>query len=104
MEEKQGNIKISSENMMPIIKKWLYSDKDIFLRELVVTLRQAIPYKPTMIVVKKETKIISPRKSAGIEGFTGGKEDCLKGIKCRWFTSTGELQEAVFNTKDLIKL
>ncbi len=33
--EKQGNIKISSENMMPIIKKWLYSDKDIFLRELV---------------------------------------------------------------------
>lgn len=35
MEEKQGNIKISSENMMPIIKKWLYSDKDIFLRELV---------------------------------------------------------------------
>lgn len=35
METKQGNIKISSENMMPIIKKWLYSDKDIFLREIV---------------------------------------------------------------------
>ena len=35
MEEKQGNIKISSENMMLIIKKWLYSDKDIFLREIV---------------------------------------------------------------------
>lgn len=33
--QKQGNIKISSENMMPIIKKWLYSDKDIFLREIV---------------------------------------------------------------------
>ncbi len=32
---KQGTIKISSENMMPIIKKWLYSDKDIFLREIV---------------------------------------------------------------------
>ena len=31
---KQGNIQISSENMMPIIKKWLYSDKDIFLREI----------------------------------------------------------------------
>ena len=31
----EGNIKISSENMMPIIKKWLYSDKDIFLREIV---------------------------------------------------------------------
>ena len=33
--EKKGKIKISSENMMPIIKKWLYSDKDIFLREIV---------------------------------------------------------------------
>ncbi len=32
---KTGKIKISSENMMPIIKKWLYSDKDIFLREIV---------------------------------------------------------------------
>lgn len=32
---KEGKIQISSENMMPIIKKWLYSDKDIFLREIV---------------------------------------------------------------------
>ncbi len=32
---KEGNIKISTENMFPIIKKWLYSDKDIFLREIV---------------------------------------------------------------------
>lgn len=30
-----GNITVSSENIFPIIKKWLYSDKDIFLRELV---------------------------------------------------------------------
>lgn len=30
-----GNISVSSENIFPIIKKWLYSDKDIFLRELV---------------------------------------------------------------------
>ncbi len=33
--KREGNIKISSENMMPIIKKWLYSDKDFFLREIV---------------------------------------------------------------------
>ena len=33
--KREGNIKISSENMMPIIKKWLYSDKHIFLREIV---------------------------------------------------------------------
>jgi len=30
-----GTLKIHSENILPIIKKWLYSDKDIFLRELV---------------------------------------------------------------------
>ncbi len=40
--EKQGNIRISSENMMPIIKKWLYSDKDIFLREIVANASDAI--------------------------------------------------------------
>lgn len=34
MQEK-GNLSINSENFMPIIKKWLYTDKDIFIRELV---------------------------------------------------------------------
>ena len=38
----QGNIKITSENMMPIIKKWLYSDKDIFIREIVANASDAI--------------------------------------------------------------
>ena len=32
---KTGNITINAQNIMPIIKRWLYSDKDIFLRELV---------------------------------------------------------------------
>lgn len=32
---KQNTLSIHSENILPIIKKWLYSDKDIFLRELV---------------------------------------------------------------------
>ena len=31
----RGSLSINSENMFPIIKKWLYSDHDIFLRELV---------------------------------------------------------------------
>ncbi|MBS0623730.1 MAG: molecular chaperone HtpG [Verrucomicrobia bacterium] len=31
----QGQLKIHSENILPIIKQWLYSSKDIFLRELV---------------------------------------------------------------------
>ena len=32
---KQGNLSINSENIFPIIKKWLYSDHDIFFRELI---------------------------------------------------------------------
>lgn len=37
-----GNLSINSENMLPIIKKWLYSDKDIFIRELVSNAKDAI--------------------------------------------------------------
>ncbi len=49
--KKQGNIKISSENMMPIIKKWLYSDKDIFLREIVANGVDAITkYKKLVLL------------------------------------------------------
>ena len=35
MEAKKGSLSISSENIFPIIKKWVYSDHDIFARELV---------------------------------------------------------------------
>ena len=35
MAQKHGNLSISSENIFPIIKKWMYSDHDIFYRELV---------------------------------------------------------------------
>lgn len=59
-----------------------------------VTLRQEIPNKPIMIVVKKETSLFKNN----IED----KKNVLKGIRCRWFTVSGELQEAVWNTKDLI--
>ena len=47
----KGNISVDSENLFPIIKKWLYSDKDIFLRELVsngcdaVTKNSKLPYQ-----------------------------------------------------------
>ena len=35
MTSQQGNISIPAQNIMPIIKRWLYSDKDIFIREMV---------------------------------------------------------------------
>ncbi len=42
MAAKKGNLSINSENMFPIIKKWLYSDHDIFYRELISNACDAI--------------------------------------------------------------
>lgn len=68
-------------------------EKTYFLPGDLVQIKQDLPNKPTMIVVKKEVSI-----------FKNGQSDILKGIRCRWFTKDGVLQEAVYNTKDLIKL
>lgn len=54
---KQGNIQISSENMMPIIKKWLYSDKDIFLREIVANGVDAITKFKKLITMGEATEV-----------------------------------------------
>ena len=35
MAETKGTLSINSDNIFPIIKKWLYSDHDIFFRELI---------------------------------------------------------------------
>ena len=72
-------------------------EKVFYLPGDVVTLKQEIPNKPTMIVVKKETMTFRPSKEED-------KEDYFKGIRCKWFTKDQALQEHVFNTKDLIKL
>ena len=74
-------------------------DEKIFLNPgEMVTLKQDIPNKPVMLVVKKETSVFKHQKK------TDDKRPILIGIKCRWFTKNGELQEAIFSTKDLIKL
>jgi hypothetical protein len=59
-------------------------------------MKQDLPNKPKMVVVKKVSSIFKhdPKR---IED----KKSTLKGIKCMWFTTTGELQEYVFNTKDI---
>jgi len=47
-----------------------------------------------MLVVKKETMTFKNNEV---------KEDYFKGMRCRWFTNEGQMQEAIFSTKDLIK-
>ena len=65
----------------------------------IVTLKQDIPNKPVMIVIKKETSVFKHDNKR-----LNDKKPILIGIRCRWFTTTGELQEATFSTKDLIKV
>lgn len=57
-----------------------------------VRLRQhKLMHSPVMLVLRKETALFKDSNT-------------LKGIRCRWFTDSGLLQEAVFCTKDLIKI
>lgn len=46
---KKGQIGVNSENIFPVIKKWLYSDRDIFLRELVSNSCDAIKKLESLI-------------------------------------------------------
>ena len=67
-------------------------EKIYFVPGQIVTLRQDIPNKPKMLVYRVERSIIRNED----------KNALLKGVKVRWFTENGFLQEAVFSTKDLI--
>ena len=42
METKKGQVSVTTENIFPIIRQWLYSDRDIFVRELVSNCADAI--------------------------------------------------------------
>ena len=60
---REGQIKVQSEKIFPIIKKWLYSDKDIFLRELVSNASDAIK---SWSVSTPSARLIPGRKKAAL--------------------------------------
>lgn len=70
-------------------------EKQFFLPGDLVTLKKPIPNAPIMLVVKKVTRTFK------IDNI---KNDFFQGILCRWFTTDGVLQEAIFNTKDITHL
>ena len=71
-------------------------DKLFFFHGVVLNIMKVLSFKPTMLVVKKVTKSIRTE--------TLKRDDLFQGILCRWFSGNQELQEGIFNTKDLIKL
>lgn len=66
-------------------------EKVFFTPGMRVQVKQDIPNKPIMVVVKKETSM-----------FKHSTDNILKGIRCMWFTKDGDIREYIFNTKDLI--
>ena len=69
-------------------------EKIYFVPGDVVKVRQ-LENAPKMYVLRKKELTFKDRED---------KDKILQGIVCRWFTDSGLLQEAVYNTKDLIKL
>lgn len=58
----------------------------------IVQMKQNVPNKPKMVVVRIERSIMKDKEG----------KDYLRGVRCRWYSSDQKLQEAVFSTKDLI--
>ena len=59
-----------------------------------VQIKQDIPNKPPMVV----KRVVKNRLSSD------SNEPLFIGVKCFWFTTTGEYQEQLFNSKDLEKI
>lgn len=107
----KGNISVDSENLFPIIKKWLYSDKDIFLRELVSNACDAITkfktialsgeaqaddsYKVTVTVDKEAKKLTISDNGIGMT-----KEEIDKYINQIAFSGATEFLEKYKNEED----
>lgn len=72
-------------------------DKIYYTPGNIVRLKANIPNQPQrMIVVGKVSNVFKHQQD--------NKGNVLKGIKCMWFNTNMELQEAIFNTKDLEKV
>lgn len=76
MQHEKGNISIHSENILPIIKKWLYSDRDIFIREMVSNASDAIS-KFKRLVSMGEAKL-AENETYRIDVYVNKKEKTLK--------------------------
>ena len=69
-------------------------DKIYFQPGDVVQIKQDVANKPKMVVIRIERSIMKNNEG----------RDYLRGVRCRWFSSDQKLQEAVFSTKDLLKI
>lgn len=68
-------------------------DKVYFLPGDLVKFKRDFPNSPVMLVVRKV-----------VRRFNNTDNNYFQGILCRWFTTDGHMEEAVWNTKDITKI
>ena len=93
MGAKHGNLSINSENIFPIIKKWMYSDHDIFVRELISNGCDAIT-KLKKLDMKGEYQLPDDYK-ASIKVVVNPEEKTLKFIDTGIGMTADEVEEYI---------
>ncbi|MBD5392798.1 MAG: molecular chaperone HtpG [Lachnospiraceae bacterium] len=93
MAEKHGSLSINSENIFPIIKKWLYSDHDIFYRELISNGCDAITKLKKLDMMGEYT--LPENYKAKIQVVVNPQEKTLKFIDNGIGMTAGEVEEYI---------
>ena len=93
MAEKHGSLSINSENIFPIIKKWLYSDHDIFARELISNGCDAITKLKKLDVMGEYT--LPDDYKAEIHVIVNPEEKTLKFIDTGLGMTADEVEEYI---------
>ena len=93
MTEKHGNLSIDSDNLFPIIKKWLYSDHDIFARELISNGCDAITKLKKLDVMGEYT--LPDDYKAEVQVIVNPEEKTLKFIDTGLGMTADEVEEYI---------
>ena len=93
MAEKHGSLSINSENIFPIIKKWLYSDHDIFARELISNVCDAITKLKKLDVMGEYT--LPDDYKAEVQVIVNPEEKTLKFIDTGLGMTADEVEEYI---------
>lgn len=93
MAAKHGNLSINSDNIFPIIKKWLYSDHDIFFRELISNGCDAITKLKKLDMMGEYT--LADDYKAKIEVIVNPEEKTLKFIDNGIGMTADEVEEYI---------
>ena len=93
MAEKHGSLSINSENIFPIIKKWLYSDHDIFARELISNGCDAITKLKKLDVMGEYT--LPDKYKAEVHVIVNPEEKTLKFVDTGLGMTADEVEEYI---------